>query len=100
VARLVGDQLQQHELQLARVEDAPASAAMLAVAAAMAEVTTAASTVVARCLESLGFVRSGMSAPSAKAAALVAVIAAPMAPALFVAVGGVGETHVCQSFMF
>jgi hypothetical protein len=100
VARLVGDQLQQHELQLARVEDAPpatASFAMLAVAAeavaaAMAEVTPARTVIVGE-FERVGLVRSGMSGPPAEASAVVAIVAVAMAPALVVAVGGVGESH-------
>ena len=109
MARLVGDQLQQHELQLARVEDAPppaaASFAMLAVAAeavptAMAEMP-AAPAMIGRELECVGLVRSGVTGPPAEAAsAVTAIVAAPVAPALVVAVGGVGESHLHRSFMF
>jgi hypothetical protein len=109
VARLVGDQLQQHQLQLARVEDAPpaaaASFAMLAVAAeavatAMAEVTPARAAVIAGKLERFGLVRSGVTGPSAEASAVMAVVAAPVALALVVPVAGVEETHYDSSFMF
>jgi hypothetical protein len=102
---LVGDQLQQHELQLTRIEDAPPPAsARLAVAAeavttAVAEVTSA-RTVVAREFQRFGLVRSGMPAPSAEAAAVMAVVAAPVTPALVVAVGRVGKMHYLQSCMF
>jgi hypothetical protein len=86
---LVGDQLEQHQLQLAGVEDAPrpaASFAMLAVAAeamatAMAEMTVARAAMIAGKLERLGLVRSGVTGPPAEASAVVAVVAAPVAPA-------------------
>jgi hypothetical protein len=54
---------------------------------------------IVRELELGGLVRSGMSGPPAEAAMAVAV-AVPMAPALFVAARGVGESHCCNSFMF
>ena len=78
---------------------------MLAVAAetvtaAMAEMTPARAAVIAGKLERLGLVRSGVAGPPAEASAVVAVVAAPVAPALVVAVGGVGESHQCRSFMF
>jgi hypothetical protein len=101
VARLVGDQLQQHELQFARVEDAPAAAAatfaMLAVAAeavatAMAEGASVRAVVVGE-LKGVRLVRSGLSGPPAEASVAMAVVAVPVAPALFVAVGGMGESH-------
>jgi hypothetical protein len=101
VARLVGDQLQQHELQLAGVEDAPAAAAapfaMLAVAAeamatAMAEGAPARVVIVGE-FERVGLIRSGMSGPAVEASAVVAIVAMAMAPALVVAVCGVGESH-------
>jgi hypothetical protein len=51
-------------------------------------------------LERLGLVRSGMTGPPAEASMVVAVAAAPVAPALVVAVGGMGESHQCRSSMF
>jgi hypothetical protein len=71
-----------------------------AVTAAMAEVTPARAAMIAGKLERLGLVRSGMTGPPAEASMVVAVAAAPVAPALVVAVGGVGESHQCRSFMF
>jgi len=107
VARLVGDQLEQHELQLARVEDAPAPTAAFAMLAVAAEAMTAAMAempaapaMIGRGLEGVGLVRSGMSGPPAEASTVMALVAAPVAPALVVALGGVGESHRCRSFMF
>jgi hypothetical protein len=57
-------------------------------------------TVIAGEFERLGLVRSGMSGPPAEAVAVMAIVAAPRAPALVVAVGGVGKSHSWQSFMF
>ena len=108
MARLVGDQLEQHELQLAQVEDAPppaaASVARLAVpaeavAAAMAEMA-ATRAMIAGEFERIGLVGSGVTGAPAEAAMAVAVVAVPVAPALFVAVGGVGESHWHCPFMF
>jgi hypothetical protein len=44
-------------------------------------------------LKRVGLVRSGMSGPAAEASAVMAVVAAPVAPTLFVAVGGMGKPH-------
>ena len=103
MARLVGDQLQQHELQLARVEDAPAAAASFARLAVAAEAVTTAMaertstrTVIAGEFQRPGLVRSGVAGRPAEAAAVMAVVAAPVAPALVVAVSGVGESHLRQ----
>jgi hypothetical protein len=105
---LVGDQLEQHQLQLARVEDAPpaaaASFAMFAVAAeavatAMAEGASVRAVVVGE-LKGVRLVRSGMSGPPAEASVMVAIVAVAMAPALVVAVGGMGESHIFQSLCF
>jgi hypothetical protein len=51
-------------------------------------------------LERLGLVQSGMAGPPAKLSTVMAVLAAPVAPALVVAVGGVGEAHSCRPYVF
>jgi hypothetical protein len=78
---------------------------MLAVAAeavttAMAEMTPARAAVIAGKLERLGLVRSGMTGSPHEAAAAVAIVAVPVAPALVVPVGEVGEAHSCRPYVF
>lgn len=63
-----------------------------AVATAMTEGVSVRAVVVGE-FERVGLVRSGMSGPPAEASAVMAVVAAPVAPALFLAVSGVGESH-------
>jgi hypothetical protein len=44
-------------------------------------------------LKGVRLVRSGLSGSPAEASVAMAVVAVPVAPALFVAVGGMGESH-------
>jgi hypothetical protein len=111
VARLVGDQLEQHELQLARIEEAAPPAASFAVlavvteamATAMAEMAPAEmaseGAAIVRKLERVCLVGSVMPGPLSEAATMVSVVAVPVAPARFMTVCGVGESH-CYSKSF
>jgi len=63
-----------------------------AVAAVMAEMA-ASRAMIAGELERVGLVGFGVTGPRAEAAMAVAVVAVPVAPALFVAARRVGESH-------
>jgi hypothetical protein len=94
VARLVGDQLEQNQLQLAGVENpATSAAAPFAVLAAAEAVTATAMSVAAARFGIARLPKGMMSGPSSKSAAMVALVGV-------VVPGVMGKSHTCSSFMF
>jgi hypothetical protein len=93
MARLVGDQLEQDQLQLAGVEDPATSAAAAFAVLATAEAVTATAMTVAAARFGVARLPEITSGPSSKAAPMVAFVGVVVSRVM-------GKSHAWCSFMF